>query len=60
MSGDYLTTESYQQSIRYSHVVELKERVTELEQIIENLVEKVDGHQVLIRNYDFIKRRNTR
>ena len=60
MSGDYFSSERYQATISYSHVSDLNERVTELEQIIENLVEQVDTHHVLIKNYDFIKRRTTR
>ncbi len=60
MSGDYFSSERYQATVSYSQVTDLKERVTELEDLIETLIEKVDGHQVLIKNYDFIKRRTTR
>jgi tetrahydromethanopterin S-methyltransferase subunit B len=60
MSGDYFSSERYQQTISYSQVSDLKERVTELEAQIETLVNTIDTHNVLIRNYEFIKRRTSR
>ena len=59
MSGDYFTSEHYQARMERDT---LRNKVTELEEIIYELTSKVKTHHTIFTNYElsFIKRRTTR
>jgi len=59
MSGDYFTSEEYQARMERDT---LRNKVTELEEIISELTSKVKTHHTIFTNYElsFIKRRTTR
>ena len=59
MSGDYFTSEHYQARMERDT---LRNKVTELEEIIEEIQSKVKTHHTIFTNYElsFVKRRTSR
>ena len=59
MSGDYFTSEHYQSKLERDT---LRNKVTELEEIIEEIQSKVKTHHTIFTNYElsFVKRRTSR